>query len=468
MLWFAWPGRLSDASDVSVLRTAAFLGFYLALVIVLGLWSRSLAGRVTSSNLRRSVRWFNRIMAAARTIVPVWFGFGVFMLDWGHVIRSALGPARDWPLELPGAVLAILPALGAWVGLWWAQFPADRALREQSLLIQIDDGAPVHAPPTLGVYIRSNLRMQILFTAVPILLILLVHDVVFGTLWHLKIVGPEDQAVQAMASLGAAMVVFLLAPEILRRVLHTDPLPDSPLRRRLEQMCQRHGLRYRQILLWRTGQTMGNAAVMGIVPWFRYILLSDLLLESMTDQQIEAVFAHELGHIVHRHMGWYLVFFTALLLLAAGPGEWAGLHLLSARLPEWLPMDLAMTLAGLAAFVLSFGYVSRRFERQADVFAARTMVNAEGETAGSAVEAQGAHALASALHRVALINNMPVRARSWCHGSIARRMDYVRQLAVDPVHTRRFDRFMVRLNVGLLAAVAAGAAWLLVQGLGGA
>ena len=34
----------------------------------------------------------------------------------------------------------------------------------------------------------------------------------------------------------------------------------------------------------------------------------------MTDEQIEAVFAHEVGHIVHRHMMWYLVLIVLLML----------------------------------------------------------------------------------------------------------------------------------------------------------
>ena len=74
-------------------------------------------------------------------------------------------------------------------------------------------------------------------------------------------------------------------------------------------------MRYRDILLWKTEYNMGNAAVMGFVPRLRYILMSDLLLETMTDEQIEAVFAHELGHVVHRHMSWYVVFMVVLVLL---------------------------------------------------------------------------------------------------------------------------------------------------------
>src|SRR5829696_9781819 len=114
-------------------------------------------------------------------------------------------------------------------------------------------------------------------------------------------------------------LVFLLAPELLRRVLQTQSLPDSPLRRRLERLCERVGMRYRDILLWRTQNNMGNAAVMGILPPVRYILLSDLLLERMDDEQIEAVFAHEVGHVVHRHMSWYVIFFLTVVFGSFAP-----------------------------------------------------------------------------------------------------------------------------------------------------
>ena len=77
-------------------------------------------------------------------------------------------------------------------------------------------------------------------------------------------------------------------------------------------------MKYRDILLWQTNHNMGNAAVMGLVPRMHYILLSDVLLETMTDQQIEAVFAHEIGHVKHWHMGWYIVMIATLMMLLFG------------------------------------------------------------------------------------------------------------------------------------------------------
>src|SRR5207237_2960251 len=204
---------------------------------------------------------------------------------------------------------------------------------------------PVHAPPTFRSYFLSNLRLQILFTTVPVLAIILLRDVfALGVAaWR----GPgalKDDAVDFATMLLSTALVFALAPEILRRVLQTQPLPDSPLRRRLEAMCRRVGMRYRDILLWRTQNNMGNAAVMGIIPPVRYVLLSDLLLERMDDEQIEAVFAHEVGHVVHRHMAWYVVVIMVFTLALVCAGRFMPKDL---SVPEGVPQGLVEVLLPL-------------------------------------------------------------------------------------------------------------------------
>src|SRR5205823_2499391 len=157
---------------------ALFFGQYLLLIGVLGVWARLLARRVPSVRLDRALRYFNRVVLAARFFVPVWFAVGVFRLGWGETVQYLLGPVTKWPVQLPGAILGTAPALLAWVGLWWSQFPADHALREQHLLIRFENGEPIYRPPPLWPYIVANFRLQILFTAVPILLILAAHDVI--------------------------------------------------------------------------------------------------------------------------------------------------------------------------------------------------------------------------------------------------------------------------------------------------
>ena len=58
---------------------------------------------------------------------------------------------------------------------------------------------------------------------------------------------------------------------------------------------------------------MVNACVTGILPRFRYVLLSDALLESLTPLESAAVFGHEIGHVAHRHFLYFAFFFMGSL-----------------------------------------------------------------------------------------------------------------------------------------------------------
>jgi STE24 endopeptidase len=495
VFWLAWrPGYSYPAIFGTGLSLALFVGVYALLVIGTGLWSRRLSGRLAAPNFNRSLDRLSKVMFAARVFVPVWFFVAMLLFGWPHDVDQLLH--HTLMQTVVGLILGTMPAFIAWVGLWWSQYPAEIAFREQGVVSHLEGDLPVHKPPTFRSYFSANLRLQVLFMVVPVLLISLLHDLIrvaatltVGTRWEL------NDAENPITWLLAAGLVFLFAPEILRRVLPTEPLPNGPLRRRLESLCRRTGVRYREILLWHTENNLGNAAVMGFIPQLRYILLSDLLLETMTDEQIEAVFAHELGHVVHKHMVWLVVFFAVLSMFVMGGGAWLTKWMAEAGIKDGPAEGVVIAIAYLLKFVFLFGFVSRRFERQADVFAARTMemtrasvpnVSASeiliaarqlslatgtggGTTAlalrmnqgpeSSHVGNYGATVFASALNRVAQMNNIPVRARSWCHGSIATRMEYLRDLSADPARTRRFDRFMLCMYLVLIFGLFAGAAF---------
>jgi STE24 endopeptidase len=209
---------------------------------------------------------------------------------------------------------------------------------------------------------------------------------------------------------------------------------------------------------------MGNAAVMGLFPRVRYILLTDLLLETMTDEQIEAVFAHELGHVVHRHLVWFTAFFALILVFMGGPGQFGLDHLKAWYLSHWSAQkwdQIEGLIAGcvaFGAFVLAFGYLSPKFERQADVYAARSIPGGPADEK-TVVTERGAARIASALNRVAAINHIPTSARNWSHGSIATRVRAVCEMSGDPERTHRFDRFMNRHYIGLVALILTFGAW---------
>jgi STE24 endopeptidase len=502
-IWMAGSPEPSPSRDGWV-DVSLFLGFYAALVLMLGIWSRMLARRVAGENFHRSVRWFNKVMLAARIVVPLWFIVGIWGLGWGSVVHI-LG---DFTYRsVIGMVVCMLPAVATWMGLWWSQYPAERALREQNVLVELENDLPLYRPPAFKSYFLSNFRLQILFTLAPVALIILIRDALMGAILLStgKPLGNEYPALEGTTSIVAAAAVFLFAPALLARVLNTSPMPDCPLRDRLDALCKRAGVRYRHILVWNTNNNVGNAAVMGVLPWLRYILLSDVLLERMNEKEIEAVFAHEMGHVVHRHMTWYAIYFVVAILAAAVAAK---------ELPNLNTIAMLTPAATIALFLL-FGALSRRCERQADVYAARTMemlkaeqppaaeglyspqqlatlgyapVTLHGNARATPVGEYGAWLFASALRRVALINNMPLdprtkpKAGAWnyisyyadaafdlasnyLHGSITSRMKYVEELSADPRRTGDFDRTMQLLFCSLLVALFVSALFSAVIGI---
>jgi Zn-dependent protease with chaperone function len=491
VLWMSRSVALGDRLMRPWPGTALFLAGLALIVCFIALWSRVLARHVHIQNLNRNVKRFHISLFIARMLIPIWFGVAVFGLGWGVIATRLLGPVARWPMELPGLLVGTFPAFIAWMALWWAQFPADQALRERNLLVHIDEDLPLYAPPGFWSYFAANFRLNLLFTVVPVLLIVLVHDLAAVGLMQFTgmnvrngEISERQQQIELLIQLASIGIVVLFAPEVLRHVLQTQRLPESPLRARLENLCRRTGLKYREILLWRTNHNMGNAAVMGLLPRVRYILLSDVLLETMNEDQIEAVFAHEIGHVKHWHMGWYVVLVVTIILLFFGPGQmlvnW--LEQRQVSLPSWVDDDLlglGGALVGVGTFFLVFGYLSRWFERQADVFAARTMQH-HNDTAPAFVAlsgsngnvsntlparsptyvgAKGAATFTSALHRVAVINNIPISARNFTHGSIEDRMMYLQELSADPTRTARFDRRMSTIYTSLIASFVLFGLW---------
>ena len=504
MCWMSWSKGLGAGDPADLRPTVAiaiFFGGYALLIFGLRCWGH-LAGRRAQEGSSRALHRFHQAMNIARLIVPAWLGVGIYCLNWGSIVQSVVPWLYRWPsaamhLECPQVILGTLPAMLAWMGLWWSQFPAERLLREQTVLVNLNDDLPVHAPPTFRDTIGANFRLQVLFTLLPVFLILLLRDV---TVLVLALANVRDaKGVENWVMGPAMMAVFLFAPELLRRALRTERLADSPLRRRLEAMCHEAKLGYREILLWRTDHSMGNAAVMGLFPRVRYVLLSDLLLETMTDQQIEAVFAHELGHVVHKHLWWFGLFAIIAMLFMIGPGEQLMVHarhwyvdLHHHSMDSWNRIEgLVGSVLFFGSFVLAFGFLSPRFERQADVYAARTMqkdsaaiaqkgmeppkpqAEAVGDAPGSSmtlayepashVGEYGAGIFAAALYRVAVINNMPVSARNWSHGSISQRMRALHEMSADPARTGRFDRRMTCLYAGLIVCLCVFGAWAFIQ-----
>lgn len=486
ILWVAWLNNAAAAHGWQLTGPATGAAIYFAALLLIVLRVRLISRRAMRrhpASASTAIGRVHQIVFAVRWLVLGLHAFALFYLGFGRFVIRWMPPITD-SIETLAAFASLMPVAATWLGLVWAQYPLDRAVREKNAMYSFEFGEPIYPIPSFTQHILAAFRLQILFTLVPVLAIGLVRDVAGLILNHYgSATGGTADAVMTLTATGG---VFLLSPELLRRVLPTQPLPSSELRERLEALCDRLHLRYREILLWRTHHTLDNAAVMGIVPQVRYILLSDLLISTMTQEQIEAVFAHEAGHVKHRHMTWYLIFFVTLVLALGTTGgaieRWPAMSGVLAS----VDIETLTTVIGILSFFVLFGALSRNMERQADVFAARTM-SIQPMAAGpigagntNAVGRDGVAMFCSALAKVACVNNIPLdggsiafgqswprqlytrlvnHSANWLHGSIRSRLDYLQTLIDAPDRLARFDRKMILVRTALLAALAITVAW---------
>jgi len=104
--------------------------------------------------------------------------------------------------------------------------------------------------------------------------------------------------------LGLFVLLAQLAPVVLFPIFYKfEPLENEELKRRLIVLSQRAGTHVRGVYKWHLSEKSkkANAALTGLGAT-RRIILADTLLDNYSDDEIEAVLAHELGHHVHRHI----------------------------------------------------------------------------------------------------------------------------------------------------------------------
>jgi Zn-dependent protease with chaperone function len=407
------------------------------------------------------------------------YGVVLYIFKWGWAVQILSAPAGppDAPL-FPGAELFVLaPLLIGLILSWCCFYDADRAFHNVPAPPDLDRAfqsaaaAPEPAKSAfwsrwthLGFQVRHNLALVF----IPVSLIILIKAL--GRLIPESSI--EWQQIASFGGMIATGLLFFCMPWVLRLVLGLKPLPEGPLRSRLLATSRRLHFRSSNILLWNTKGHVANAMVAGFVPWLRYVILTDRLVSELTPEEIEAVYGHEIGHIKHHHMVFYLGF-----LLASIAALWAGYSLLQEQLNWWSPLDgypdsaipPFVGLVGVYLFVV-FGFLSRRCERQADLYGCRAVScnrtdclehppNLELAATGHGLCPTGIHTFMDALEKVGHVNGIsrdrPGWLQSWQHSTIARRIDFLHQVLTDQSVEKRFQKRVALVKCALLLGVGA-------------
>jgi Zn-dependent protease with chaperone function len=255
--------------------------------------------------------------------------------------------------------------------------------------------------------------------------------------------------------LALALTIFiLLGPWMVVRLWRCEPLPASTVREQLEQFCGEHRFKMGDFLLWPLfGGEMLTAAVMGILPRVRYILLTQGILKLLNIEELKAVVAHEMGHVRRYHLLFYLFLFISYSGLAYSVhGIILLLFLKQDTILQWaLSSDsghltlfsviysIPILLLIVIYFRYIFGFFMRNSERQADLYAFQLVGHP--------------FTLISSLQKIALYSGQIEDLPSWHHFSIRQRIDFLLNCHRDPSLIRRHHQKLYGSALLFLVAV---------------
>lgn len=460
------PGpEVSGASvPLRLLETAGGVLLIALLAFGLGGW---VASRIShfgyaSSRVCRRYMHGTRLLTVAGLGIYAWI---LYHVGWSKLVLSTWGLQG---LILVDDLAVLFPYVLIQLMIWSGLYFAERALHD------------ARSFPRLPLYLALKTR-QAVGLVLPVVLIFVLRQDLIARLW------PQwhrSAAAEPLELAALGLLVLVASPLFIRLAWPTRSLPEGPLRRRLERVARRVGFRFNDLLVWDTGHLMVNACVTGVLPGFRYVLFSDALIETLSPVEVAAVFGHEVGHVAHRHLPFFGFFFLGSLGVLSLIARFCSVPVSWIAAVPWIPagqlsnvsemVEAAAILGCLGVFFwLVFGQLSRRFERQADVFGCKVVScgasecpphldleeRAEGqESSGSSAPALcpvGVQIFSDALASVARQNGIGVGARSWRHGSIAHRLAFLERLQANPAGEPGFQRgvrsFRVVLSVFLMA-----------------
>lgn len=288
--------------------------------------------------------------------------------------------------------------------------------------------------------LRSFIKGHLAFNSailIPWFLIALASDLV-------NLFGPRaflNSDLGQVVFFGLLLALFvILAPWLVVRLWGCKPLSMASARNELENFCRHYRFRVGDFLLWPLfgGETL-TAGVIGILPRWRYILITRGLLGVLSPEELKAVVAHEMGHVRRLHLPLFFLFFACFALLVYSFHSPFILlllkltlvfHLLDAatNFPDFFSLlySAAILLLLLFYFRYCFGYFLRNSERQADLYA----LNLIGHP----------FTLISSLQKIAFFGGQSKDQPNWHHYSIGQRIAFLAKSYENPALSRQHHR----------------------------
>ncbi len=400
-LILAWgvPSAGAPPTDHVFWRMLAMLAGHLGVI-----WFARLARRQLARGWRNHMipaNLFSRYdrMRVIRNVLSLMvFAISLHVLGYNAWIRFFFAGKQWFWLD---KLVLVLPYLLTEIVCLAIHYPVYRAHVEPNESARLAG----NRAPSLGSFLATQIRMQMGVWLTGSFVMTIIGDGIDYFMGS----SSRDSIGQLIATLLTLIIALTLAPLILRFAWNPQPLPAGEFRSIMSDLAKHLRFRYSDLLLWNTNSMVANAAVSGIFPWPRYVIFTDGLVQSLNLDQLISVFGHEVGHVRHRHIPFFIlftllsVFFWCGALPAfvhAGVDHYIAqqeaknppdlgkfimqkLNLMPETKPaeawfdwkswyhtarDWSVLELLLT---ALFFGLAFGWVSRASERQADVYGCR-------------------------------------------------------------------------------------------------
>ena len=309
---------------------------------------------------------FGQLSEFYDTLILVLVVFGG-VLPWIFGQMVSLGDADAvWNRTLFILIIGVLLSIPSLPFEWWAQFRLEEKYGFNK--------------STPGLWVSDKLKgfvlMMVLGYSLVWVLLSLVNWV--GQFWWLWGFG---------VLFGFQLLMLVLYPKLILPLFNKlTPLPEGELRIRLLALGDRTGFKAQAIQVMDGSKRSGhsNAFFTGFGR-YRRIVLYDTLMNQLTEEELEAVLAHEIGHYRCGHIPKMIVISAATLL-----GGFALIAWLANS--TWFNPAFGLPLGEIAPSLLLFGllsgavtfwfspignFFSRKHEYEADAFARDAMKSAK-------------------------------------------------------------------------------------------
>ncbi len=397
--------------DVAPVEVVPFLAFA---ALPAGLLWLAVGAVRRASRRGASARWWARGLRLLPLSVPA--AFAVIVLG-GELPRCALALVGN---SASAYLLATLPVLLA----------TELGYRLVERRLDVESDAHLHDLPTAP---PGHVAMLLLI-CVPIVLMAAASDLSRSLGWFDTFLATTALG-HLLGFVAAVLTLGVLLPLLFRCLMPVTT--DLPRRVAGEVHASARALGFKPaaVLYMHTGHRLPNAAMVGPLPWPRYLVLTDALVSILDTFALRGVVAHEVGHARAGHAGLLMAVFVGIPLLLAHPvWLWFG-----AAGPSEIAAAAAVAFVSAA---LLLRQLAHRFEYEADQLSSEAL--------------GGAGPCIDALSRVGQLGPHSSQRGSLRHPSDRARIRNLLRWEADPGARARFVARGRTLRA-LIAAVAIGA-----------